>query len=138
ADAPRRVELVVPGGELVRQPLPVPAADVVADDAAVHVAEVDVEAGVPLPLAADVIAAQTRDLAHRRAEAGRADHRAVRARETTLGNMLLARVLEVVHQWVSDAVGVEGPLDLIVRLLSLLFGKSHHFPRRGTHRQTSE
>ncbi len=84
-DAAGRAELVDPRGQLVRQPLAVSRADLVPHIAAVHVAEVDVEARIPLPVALDMLARQIADFVDRTAETGRADHRAVGAGQTALG-----------------------------------------------------
>jgi hypothetical protein len=49
ANAARNIELVDPRRQFVRQPLPIPRANVIAHQAAIHVAEIDIEARVPLP-----------------------------------------------------------------------------------------
>ena len=58
ADAARAAELVDPGRELVRHPLPVARARRAAHGAAVDVRVVDREAGVPALVALDVLAGQ--------------------------------------------------------------------------------
>src|SRR5690242_19366268 len=79
ADAARAAELVVPGAQLVGEPLPVPAAGGVADRAAVDVGEVQVEAGGPVLPPLRMVAAEVGDVLHRRTEAGWTGERAVTA-----------------------------------------------------------
>src|SRR3989440_12003093 len=84
AHAARLAELVVPGAELVGQPLPVPAAGGGAYRAAVQVREVQVEAGVPAQPTLRVLTGHVGDVLDGGAEAGRADQRAVAAGQAAL------------------------------------------------------
>src|SRR5450759_987649 len=93
ADAAGAAELVDPGRELVRHPLAVARARGAADRAPVDVRVVDREARVPALVALDVLAGEVGDVLDRRAEARRADHRAVAARQAALGDLVPARVL---------------------------------------------
>ena len=77
AHAARCSELILPGCELVSQPLPITTGDTVSDGRAVHVAEIDVEATVPFAFSLDMIARQIRDLSDCGTEARRTNHRAV-------------------------------------------------------------
>src|SRR5664279_4379687 len=79
ADAPGRAELVDPGAELVRHPLPVAGFRRIPHRPAVDVGEIGVEAGVPHPVPFGDLAGEVRDVVHGGAAAGRADHRAVGA-----------------------------------------------------------
>src|SRR3954468_5075100 len=67
----RLAELVVPGAELVGEPLPVPAARRAPYRSAVQVREVQVEAGVPGLPAFGHVAGQVGGVLDARAEAGR-------------------------------------------------------------------
>ena len=107
ADAARAAELVVPGAELVRQPLPVARAAARPDAAAVDVGVVDREAAVPDARALGVAAAEVGGVLDARAEAGRADERAVAAGEAALGDLVPARMLEVAGEQVAEVAGVE-------------------------------
>ena len=109
ADAAGGVELIPPAGELVRHPLAVARLRRGAHAAAVDVGEVHGEAGVPAPGAFGLAAGKVAGVLDRGAEAGRADHGAVAAGEAAAGDLVPARMLEVVHQQVADAVGVHRP-----------------------------
>ena len=111
------------------QPLAIARADLVADDAAVHVTEVDVETGVPLPLPLDVVALQIGNFLDRAAKAGRANHRAIRARQAALGDFVPARMFQVRQQQIADAVGIEPARDLIDGLLPGCLGGLQLLPR---------
>ena len=89
----------------------------VAHDAAVHVAEIPVEAGVPLSHAFDVIAVQIAHVLDRAAKTGRADHRAIRARQAARRHFRPARMFQVVEQQVANVGRVEPLGDLVDRLL---------------------
>src|SRR5689334_5176014 len=108
-DAPGRAELVEPGGELVRHPLPVAGARAGPDAAAVQVGEVRGEAGVPDPPVLGLPAGERGVLVDGGAEAGGADHRAVAAREATARDVVPPRVLGVGVEQVADAGGVHLP-----------------------------
>src|SRR5579859_591321 len=62
ADAPGRAELVVPGTQLVADPLAVPAGPGLAHAAAVQVREGQLEAGSPVLPALGVLAGQVGDV----------------------------------------------------------------------------
>jgi hypothetical protein len=67
------------------------------------------ETGSPRAFAQYVFASQIRHLVNRAAEAGGADHRAVRAGETALGHILPARVFEISQQQIADIGCIERP-----------------------------
>ena len=98
ADAARRPKLVEPGRELVGQPLAVAVLRPRPEVAPGDLGKVAREAGIPAPLGDRLDAVQVRDLAHARAEAGRADQRAVGAGEAALGDLRPVRVVEAGHQ----------------------------------------
>ena len=79
ADAAGAAELVVPGAELVGEPLAVARAAGRPDAAAVDVGVVDREARVPAARPLRLVAREVGDVLDARAEAGRADQRAVAA-----------------------------------------------------------
>src|SRR5262245_15745384 len=108
ADATRAAELVVPGSELVREPLAVARLCRLPDAAAVDVRVVDREAGVPDAVALGA-AVQVVRVLDRGAEAGRAGHRAVAAGQAALGDLVPPRMLEVLDQQVADVASVERP-----------------------------
>src|SRR5689334_16938180 len=93
ADAPRRSELVVPGAELVREPLAISRSAGGADAAAVDVRMVDGVARVPDAHALDALAAQVAGVLDAEAEARRADEDAVAAREAARRDVVPARML---------------------------------------------
>ncbi len=63
----------------MRQPLSVSTPNITSHDAPVHVAEVDIETGIPLPLSIHVITRHVWDIFHGGAKASRAHHRTVGA-----------------------------------------------------------
>src|SRR6266496_771451 len=87
ADAAGAAELLVPGPELVREPLAVARASAGPDRAAVDVRMVDREAGVPGTCALRLVAGEARHVLDARAEAGRADERAVGAGQAAPGDI---------------------------------------------------
>src|SRR4029453_5827889 len=107
-DAAGAAELVVPGAELVGQPLAVAGSRRLPDRAAVDVRVVDREARVPDPGTCNGSIQVVRVL-DGGAEARRARHRAVAAREAAVGDLVPARMLEVVAQEVADVARVELP-----------------------------
>ena len=103
ADAAGGAELVVPGAELVRQPLAVARAAAGPDRAAVDVASSRPSSTSPRRGGARrVWPVEVGDVLDARAEAGRADHRAVAAGEAALGDLVPARVLEVAREQVAQ------------------------------------
>src|SRR6478735_3489539 len=109
ADAAARAELVVPRGELVGHPLAVAGAPALTDAAAVHVRVVERQAAVPDPLALNSLSGQVGGILHADAEAGGANERAVAAGEATIGDLVPARMLEVLEDVLLQAFGVECP-----------------------------
>src|SRR5512140_2394052 len=107
ADAAGLTELVDPRRELVRHPLAVPRGRAPPDAASVDVGEVEGVARVPPPPALGRGASQVRGILDRRAEARRAYHRAVRAGEAALGDLLPARALGAGGQELLQAGEVE-------------------------------
>src|SRR5208337_364655 len=86
--AARAAKLVHPGGQLVGHPLPVARLGGAADTAAVNVGKILRKTGVPFSPALGVRAGHIANLLHGRAEAGRTDHGAIGASETTLGDVV--------------------------------------------------
>src|SRR5208337_1066777 len=91
ADTARHVELVVPGAQLVGQPMPVPRCTGLAHTAAVDVGEIELVAGRPVLPALGVLTGQIADVFGAGAVAGRAYHRAVAARQAAAGDLLPLR-----------------------------------------------
>src|SRR3954452_9103132 len=108
-DATRRPELVDPGGELVGHPLAVARARRAADAAAVDVGVPEREARVPHADALGLVAGEVGHVLDVAAEARRAHHRAVAARQAAIGHVVPARMLEVVGEQVLDPARVERP-----------------------------
>src|SRR5690348_8288026 len=81
ADAAGNIELVVPRGELVREPLPVAPAGARPEVAAVDLCELRIEAAIPTSDSLGILQAQVGHILHTRAKTGWADERAIRARE---------------------------------------------------------
>ena len=113
ADAPGRAELVVPGAELVRHPLPVARASRGPDAAAVDVRVVDREARVPDTPPLRLAAGEVGLVLDGRAEAGRADERAVAAREAAVCDVVPARMLEVAREQVAEVEGLHRAAHLV-------------------------
>src|SRR5689334_524631 len=107
ADAPGAAELVVPGAELVRQPLTVTGARGRPYRAAVDVRVVDREAGVPASHALGVIPGHVGHVLDARAEARRADERAVAAGEAARSDLVPPLVPEIPGEEVADVGRVE-------------------------------
>src|SRR5208282_6566028 len=87
-DAAGLPELVVPGPQFVREPLPIAGLGGRPDAGAVHGTERGVEARVPATPPLDFLPRQVRDLFGGLAEARRARHRAVGAGEAASGDDL--------------------------------------------------
>ena len=92
-DAAGHPELVPPGAELVGQPLAVAVLDARPEVAAGHPGEAEGEAAVPGPLGDRLEAVEVGGLGDARAEAGRADERAVGAGQAALGDLRPARAV---------------------------------------------
>lgn len=101
-DAAGRAELIYPRCQFVSHPLAIAIACVVSHDAAVHVTEFEIETGIPLPLTLDMFTGQIADFGDGAAKTRRADHGAVRARQTAVGDIVPARVFEVGQQQVMN------------------------------------
>src|SRR5581483_1131439 len=93
ADAPRHAELVVPGPELVGEPLAVARAGARPDRAAVDVRVVDGEARRPRPRPLGRPAGEVGRVLDARAEARRADEGAVGTGEAAARDVVPARRL---------------------------------------------
>src|SRR5208282_316171 len=87
-DAPRAIKLIEPGAEFVSEPMPIPAANSVPHRPGRGVAELMRETRFPLPCASRRGFAERRGIRHRRTEAGWTHHRAVPAREASLGQLI--------------------------------------------------
>src|SRR5208337_2295561 len=95
-DAARTAKLVNPGGELVGHPLAVARFGGTADIATVNVRKILRKTGVPFTPALGVRTADIADILDRGAEAGGTDHGAIGAGQATVGDVLPARMIEVV------------------------------------------
>src|SRR5271165_218940 len=135
ADAARGAELVDPVGELVRHPLPVARLRALADAAAVDEREVHGEATVPDPDPLGRGAGQVAMVLDGGAEAGRADHRAVRAGQAALGDLIPALVVEVRLQQLLQPVGLQRAPHLGLRPRHRGSGGADVGVRRGALRQ---
>ena len=88
-------------------PLPVARPRRLADDAAVDVGEVGVEAGVPHAVALGLLPGEVGDVLDGRAEAGGAHHRAVGAGQAPRGHVVPPRAVHVGVEDLLDPVGLE-------------------------------
>lgn len=95
ADATAGAKLIEPGCEFMGDPLSISRADGVANGSTGGVREIGIEARVPASLANDRFIGQVVDFIDTRAEAGRADHGAVCAREAARGDIIPMGVLEL-------------------------------------------
>src|SRR5215831_258281 len=77
-----------------------------------NVREVGGKAGVPPPPALRVLAFQIGDIFHGAAETGRADHRAIGARQASPGYVIPARVLVIAVEQFFDAGRFHSPAHL--------------------------
>ena len=93
------------------QPLAVAILAARAEAAAGHLGEAGGEARVPDALGDGVGAGQVGLLGHAGAEAGRADHGAVRARQAAIRDLRPARAVECVEQAVMEALGDDRVAD---------------------------
>ena len=82
----------------MRQPLAVARANIRADMTSMHVRKIRVEARIPYPHAFSIFTAQVADISNIAAKTCWAHHRAVRAREASLGEIFPARVVEPIEQ----------------------------------------
>ena len=106
-DAAGSAKLIDPRRQFVREPLTVAGANRRSHGAAVHVAEIEVEARIPAPLAINVVPLQIADVLDAAAKAGRANHRAIGARQAAVGDIRPARMLQVGKQEVVDVAGID-------------------------------
>src|SRR6266540_1282854 len=109
ADTSGGSELVDPGRQLVREPLPVARARGGTHAAAVEVRVLEREARVPPAPALGALARQVGDVLDGRAEARGAYQRAVGTRETARRHVVPARMLIAPVEQLLDAAGVERP-----------------------------
>src|SRR6266508_4752012 len=109
ADASGGSELVDPGRQLVREPLPVARARRGTHAAAVEVRVLEREARVPPAPALGALARQVGDVLDGRAEARWAYQGAVGTRETARRHVVPARMLIAPVEQLLDAAGVERP-----------------------------
>src|SRR5215469_14878469 len=102
AHAAGRAELVEPGGELVRHPLPVARPGGRSHRPAVQVGVVHREAGIPGPVPLRILPSQAGDVLYAEAEARWADHRAVSVAQAPRRHVVPARVIVVVVKQVAQ------------------------------------
>ena len=93
ADAARRAKLINPSRELVRHPLPIARTRRLAHATAMDEREVHGEAGIPFPHPLRRRAGEIAVILDGCTEAGGADHGAVTAGETALGDIVPARMI---------------------------------------------
>ena len=123
AHASGRPELVVPGGELVGQPLPVARLRGRAHAPPVDMGEVHGETRIPRSPPLGVIAGEIRRVLDGAAETGRTGHRAVGAGQTSRRHFVPTRVLEIAGEQLGDALDVHGPAHLLDRALGAPRGR---------------
>jgi hypothetical protein len=63
----------MPAGQFMGQPLPIATAAIIADHTAGHVAEIDIETGIPFSLTHDFVTGQISHFGDGATETGRAD-----------------------------------------------------------------
>src|ERR1035438_8604514 len=105
ADAAGATELVVPGAELVRDPLPVPALPRYADAATVQVGEVRFEARSPALRALCDFTGEVGGVLGAGAKTGWADHGAISARQAAAGDIGPVRRFPAFAQQRGDVPG---------------------------------
>src|SRR4029078_4929207 len=96
--ATRRAELVMPGPEFVRKPMPITRRAALPDAALVHEREVEFEARSPLHPPLGVLSGEVGDILDARAEAGRAHHSAVATRQAAAGDLVPMRLFARLDQ----------------------------------------
>ncbi len=99
------------------EPLTVARADIVANQSAVDVAEVGIETGIPASLPFHMLIPEIRNFFHGAAEAGRADHGAIRAGETALACFLPARMFQLREEQIAEVGRLHVASDLVDRAL---------------------
>src|SRR5512139_3742261 len=107
ADTAGHAELLRPGRELVREPLAVARPDRGPDASAVDVGEIRGEARVPTPGPHRLRSREIGRVFDGRAEAGRADHRAVPAGEAAARHVVPAGILVAPAEQLRKPFGVE-------------------------------
>src|SRR6516162_3733943 len=95
ADATRSAKLVYPRSHFVSQPLAIPGFSRRPHAASVDVRMTECKAGVPSSPSFGMVSGHVGDVIDRGAEAGGADHGTVGASQTTLGDVVPPRVLEI-------------------------------------------
>src|ERR1039457_5234963 len=106
ADAARGPELVDPGSQLVRHPLPIAGLARGADAASMNVGKAQSEAGVPTAPTLRAISGHVTHVFHRAAEARGANHGAVGAAQAPISDLVPARMIEIPVEQILHAGGV--------------------------------
>lgn len=112
ADAARLPELVVPRPELVGEPVPISRSDTRANDAGGEIRKLEREARVPPAPPFGVVAREVGHILDGRAEARRADHRAIGATKAALADIEPRRTLCVALQKIARSCRVDRSLHL--------------------------
>ncbi len=92
AHASRGAELLSPGGQLVSEPLPIPCGDRCPNWTSAQVRVVELKTGGPFLSSARDIRFEFGVVGEGGAKAGRTDHRAVAAGQTSIGHLLPMRM----------------------------------------------
>src|SRR3569833_932070 len=98
-------ELIDPARELVGHPLAITRTGALPDTAAMDVAVLQSETGIPGPHPLGAGARKIAVVLDRGAEAGRADHGAVAAAQAALGDLVPARMLQIALQQLLQPLG---------------------------------
>src|ERR1039457_2598334 len=122
----------MPGAELVGQPLAVARASRAPQGAAVQERVLDRKTGLPQADALCLGPGEVADVLDARAEAGRADHRAVAARKTALRDLVPARVFEVASEQVAQVAGLDRASHALSGTLDGSVGRGHVLRRHGS------
>src|ERR1700739_1221821 len=109
AHAARAAELVMPGAQLVGQPVPVPRRPRLPDASLVHEREVELVTRRPVHPTLGVLAGEVGDVLDAGAEAGGAHHGAISTGQTPAGDLLPVRRLPRFHQQLTEVTAGHMP-----------------------------
>src|SRR5271157_3040726 len=132
ANTSRTAELVDPRSQFVGHPLPVARLGGGSDTSPMDIRKTLREAGIPPAPTLGVVTGYVAHIFHGCTEARRADHGAIGAGQAACGNVIPARMLEVLVEKLFDSCGVDAAHLLACRcygrvcFLRILFsGRSH-------------
>ena len=137
-DATILPELIDPTGELVGQPLAIAGSGRRAHASTVNIRKLRCEAGIPSPNSTGPRSTQIGAVFHGRAEAGRADHGAVRTRHAARGHVIPVGILRASGQQLSESFEAQPallparhPARQVAGLLDLSPGRPGQFQQIG-------